>query len=1206
MLFAKTTNSSLLLKISFLILIQHSFYSCSLLQKKETETRASVIIDKNRILPTNTDNGKLFEILTGKTTGINFINTLPDNYEHNYWRYTFIYNGGSVNIGDFNNDGLPDVFFTGVMVPHHIYINKGNLQFEDISATAGITKNEYEWTSGSTVADVNGDGWLDIYICNSRWADPAKRGNKLFINNGDLTFTERAKEYGLTGDVTCSAANFFDYDNDGDLDMYLVTHPEDFINKFKTYYFQAIENNKNVSNKLYRNNGNNTFTDVHLEAGINNHGFGLGATVADFDENGYLDIYVANDFGMYDFLYFNNGDGTFTDASLTALKRHSVSSMGSDAADFNNDGLLDLYYVDIEMEENYSFKTFQISSQVEILRTLINAGYGYQNRGNSLKLNNGNRTFSEIGRTAGVGVTDWGWSTFFSDFDNDGNKDLFISTGYLQDFNVDETETYTKLRRACRISDSSIYYNLVNSIPKYTLNTPNFIYKNNGDLTFKDMRDEWGIYHPSSSYGAASADLDLDGDMDIICANANETPYVYKNNLEKNITTNNYINFQLKGYGGNTYGLGTKIKIYYGDTMQYIQHTNVRGFISTTENIIHFGIGKNKNIERVEITWLDGKKQELKNVDCNQTLIVDHLNASPGVTFTAQAKSIPIFNDAKSESGIIYSHVENDFEDFTREFLIPHKMSVSGPCIASGDLDGNGLDDIYIGGTFQKPGEIYLQNTPGKFSLSTIKLKSDIKYEDASALIFDAEMDGDNDLYIGSGGNEKIAGDKCYNDRFYINEGNGNFTMHNEKIISDAVPTSCVNACDFDKDGDLDLFVGGRQYPGKYLLPVSSSILQNEGGKFIDVTEKIAPALKNIGMVSSALWTDFDNDSNIDLMITGDWMPIVFLKNKGNSFENVTSKTNLKNMDGWWQSINGADLDNDGDMDYILGNFGTNRRFKNTISEKTGNILPLEGYYFKKPETEYNGLMMSYYQHDISYPVHFRERMLEQFPEVRSTIPDWDSFGKMNTSDMFGAENLSKAYHVYAYQFESAVLINNGNNNFEKINLPVEAQVSPVFGIICEDFTGDGIIDILCQGNYYQTDILVMRHDAGTGLLLEGKGNGKFNPIRSFESGFWSDGDARALTLVQCGETNSPIIVAGVNSGETKIYNYGLNKIIKANWDDVYAIVNYNDNSTQKIEFYKGEGYYAQRSNFITITNKIRSISIVDYQGKKREVFHES
>ena len=1199
----KTTQFTFLLITGFFLFVLCNFYSCSLLQKKETETRASVIIDKNRIVPTDTDNGKLFEILTGKSTGINFVNTLPDNYEHNYWRYTFIYNGGSVNIGDFNNDGLPDVFFTGVMVPHHIYINKGNLQFEDISATAGITKNEYEWTSGSTVADVNGDGWLDIYICNSRWADPEKRGNKLFINNGDLTFTEKAKEYGLTGDVTCSAANFFDYDNDGDLDMYLVTHPQDFINKFKTYYFQAIENNKNVSNKLYRNNGNNTFTDVHLEAGINNHGFGLSATVADFDENGYLDIYVANDFGMYDFLYFNNGDGTFTDASLTALKRHSVSSMGSDVADFNNDGLLDLYYVDIEMEENYSFKTFQISSQVEILRTLINAGYGYQNRGNSLKLNNGNRTFSEIGRTAGVGVTDWGWSTFFSDFDNDGNKDLFIATGYLKDFNIDETETYTKLRRACRISDSTVYYNLINAIPKYPLNTPNFIYKNNGDLTFKDMRDEWGIYHPSSSYGAASADLDLDGDMDIICANANETPYVYKNNSEKDKTINNYINFKLKGYGGNTYGLGTKIKIYYGDTMQYIQHTNVRGFISTTENILHFGTGKNKNIERVEITWLDGKKQELKNITCNQVLLVDHLNAASDITFTPQAKSIPVFKDAKSESGINYTHVENDFEDFTREFLIPHKMSVSGPCTASGDLDGNGLDDIYIGGTFQKPGEIYLQNSPGKFSLSNIKLKSEIKYEDASTLIFDADNDGDNDLYIGSGGNEKMAGDKCYNDRFYLNDGNGNFTLHNDRIPQDAIPTSCVNACDFDKDGDLDLFVGGRQFPGKYLLPVSSAILQNEGGKFIDVTDKIAPALKNIGMVSSALWTDFDNDSNIDLMITGDWMPIVFLKNKGNSFENVTAKTNLKNMDGWWQSINGADLDNDGDTDYIIGNFGTNRRFKNSISEQTGANLPLEGYYFSKPETQYNGLMMSYYQHDISYPVHFRERMLEQFPEVRETIPDWDSFGKMNTSDMFGAENLSKAYHVYAYQFESAVLINNGNNQFQKISLPVEAQVSPVFGIICEDFTGDGIVDILCQGNYYQTDILVMRHDGGTGLLLEGKGNGKFDPIRSFQSGFWSDGDARALSLVSCGENTSPIIVAGVNSGETKIYTYPSEKIITTNSDDVYAIVTYTDNSNQKREFYKGEGYYAQRSNFITINNKIRSIIIVDYKGNKREVY---
>jgi len=737
------------------------------------------------------------------------------------------------------------------------------------------------------------------------------------------------------------------------------------------------------------------------------------------------------------------------------------------------------------------------------------------------------------------------------------------------------------------------------------LNSPNFIYKNNGDLTFKDMRDEWGIYHPSSSYGAASADLDLDGDMDIICANANETPYVYKNNSEKVSATNNYIRFKLKGYGGNTFGLGTKIKIYYGDTMQYIQHTNVRGFISTTENIVHFGTGKNKNIETVEIIWQDGQKQELKNISCNQIVLLDHADASDDIKFANRLKRIPNFTDEQVSSGINYFHIENDFEDFTREFLIPHKMSVSGPCTASGDLDGNGLDDVYMGGTFQKPGVIYLQNTPGKFVLSNIKLKSDIKYEDAAALIFDADNDGDNDIYLGSGGNEKIAGDICYNDRFYLNEGNGNFVLHNERIPQDAIPTSCVNACDFDKDGDLDLFIGGRQYPGKYLLPVSSAILKNEGGKFIDVTDKIAPELKNIGMVSSALWSDFDNDENIDLLITGDWMPIIFLKNTGTSFENITTKTNLQNMDGWWQSLNGSDLDNDGDTDYILGNFGTNRRFKSNISEKTGAILPLEGYYFNKPETDYNGLMMSYYQHDISYPVHFRERMLEQFPEIRSAVPDWDSFGKMNTSQMFGAENLSKAYHVYAYQFESAVLINNGNNNFTKINLPIEAQVSPIFGIICEDFTGDGITDILCQGNYYQTEILVMRHDAGTGLLLEGKGDGTFKPIRSFESGFWSDGDARSLMVVSCGENNNPLIISGVNSGQSKVYSYATEKIIGTDSNDAYALINYTNNKTQKVEFYKGEGYYTQRSNFIATNKFILSVVIVDYKGNKREVYNQ-
>ncbi|MFI5170780.1 MAG: VCBS repeat-containing protein [Chitinophagales bacterium] len=1187
-----------------IILVFTCLAGCSFFNKKETITRASVIIDKDRVVPTDKDNGKLFEILTGKSTGLNFINTLPDNYENNYWRYTFIYNGGSVNIGDFNNDGLPDVFFTGVMVPHHLYLNRGNLQFEDITSAAGITKKEFEWTSGSTVADVNGDGWLDIYICNSRWADPEKHGNKLFINNGDLTFTEKAKEYGLTGDVTCSAANFFDYDNDGDLDMYLVTHPLDFINKFKTYYLQTIENNRNLSNKLYRNNGDNTFTDIHLEAGINNHGFGLGATVADFDENGYLDIFVTNDFGMYDYLYYNNGDGTFTDASLTALKRHGVSSMGADAADFNNDGLIDLYYVDIEMEENYTYKTFQISSQVEILRTLINAGYGYQNHGNSLKLNNGNKTFSEIARTAGVGVTDWGWSSFFTDFNNDGLKDIFVSTGYLQDFNIDESETYVELRRACRISDSTVYYKLINSIPKYILNTPNFIYRNNGDLTFEDMRDAWGIYHPSSSYGAASADLDLDGDMDIICANANETPYVYKNNSEKMGEHNNFIRFQLKGYAKNTYGLGTKIKIYYGDTMQYIQHTNTRGYISTTENIIHFGTGKNKIVERVEVTWPDGKKQMLENIACDQLVILDHAEAGE-IHFPEIKQSETTFKSVAYNSGINYKHNENDFEDFTREFLIPHKMSVSGPCIATGDLDGNGLDDIYIGGTFEKKGAVYLQTTSGKFTTGKIDLAANIKYEDGAALIFDADNDGDNDIYVGSGGNEKIAGDSCYSDRFYLNEGN-EFILRNDKIPASYIPTSCVLGCDYDKDGDMDLFVGGRQYPGKYLMPVSSRILKNEQGNFVDVTSQIAPALKNIGMVSTALWTDFDNDNNIDLIVTGDWMPIVFLKNDKNNFTNITSETNLKNMEGWWQSINGADLDNDGDIDYVLGNFGTNRRYKNTISESTGEALPLEAFLFNKNETDYNGLMISYYQHDILYPVNLRERLLEQFPELKKTVPDWDSFGKMSTQEMFGLNNLTSARHLLCYQFESTVLINNGNLNFTKKIFPVDAQVSPVFGTICQDFNGDGFVDILCHGNYFQTDILITRHDAGTGLLLQGNGDGSFKALRSIESGFWSDGDARSLALVNCGENQPPLIIGGVNNDDVKVYEFAIPKMMSVEQNDAYALITLNDNSVVKKEFYKGEGYYSQNSNTVLINDKVMMVYAVDYMGNKKRIYNRS
>lgn len=1115
-----------------LLIVSFCCFSCHFGGRlAESDIHTTVIIDADSVVATDGHSGKLFDILTAKSTGLNFINTIPDDYENNYWRYVFVYNGGSVNISDFNNDGLPDLFFTGVMVPHGLFLNKGNLQFEDITPTSGISKQKGEWTSGSTVADVNGDGWMDIYITNSRMDDPQLRKNKLYINQHNGTFTEEAEKYGLADPVTCSAANFFDYDNDGDLDMYLVTHPMDFINKFKTVYFQKIERGENLSDKLYRNNGDGTFTDVHVQAGINNHGFGLSCSTADIDGNGFQDIYVANDFGMYDFLYLNNGDGTFTDVSLTNILHHDVSSMGTDIADYNNDTYPDIFNADIELQNNYSYKTFQVSSQIEVVRILSNAGYGYQKHGNSLKLNNGDGTFREAGRTAGVAVTDWAWSGFFGDFDNDSYKDLFISTGYLQDFNIDETETYNKLRRACRISDSTVYYTLINSMPRHVLNQPNYIYKNNGDLTFTNMQHQWGIYYPSVSYGAACADLDKDGDLDMVCANANDHPFVYRNNAASAKNPAHYLRIQPVGYASNTKGNGTKVTLYYQGKKQYEQHSNTRGFISTTEDVMHFGLGATTLVDSVIIEWLDGKQQLLRNVAADQEIIADHADAIaadyyPKVTYQ------PLFTQITDASGLQYTHAENDFDDYLREFILPHKMSIGGPCIAAADVDGNGLEDVYIGGSLGKAGCLYLQKKEGQFIAGNFIPYAKGTHEDGGAVFFDADGDHDADLFLSGGGNEKAAGDGMYRDLFFLNDGKGNFEPAQHLIPEIKMPKSCAVPIDYDDDGDLDLFVGGRQYPGRYMAFVSSYIFRNDSGKFTDVSATIAPFLKDIGMVTDATVADINGDNKTELLITGDWMGVVVCTYTNNSFKRIDNGLMPDQLNGWWQSMCTADLDADGDQDIVLGNFGTNRRYVAERSSITGKLLPLEGY---ADDFDGNGTydaVLAYYQKDKLYPIQLRERLLEQIPGIRDRIPTWDSYGKATMQDIF-QEALPKAHHVQAYQFESMVL-RNDNGKFTMLPLPVDAQLSVIMDMVITDVNADAIPDIICQGNLYQTDILIMRHDASIGNVLIGKGDGTFTALPWYASGFRTEGDTRGLVMIN--NSSKPILISTCNSGKVKVF----------------------------------------------------------------------
>ena len=1139
------------------------------------------------------DKEPLFKTITPVESGIHFSNTITYADSLSVIDFEYMYNGGGVAIGDINNDGLQDIYFTGNMTSSKLYLNKGQWKFEDITEKANVVTST--WASGAAMVDINQDGFKDIYISvgGNRNTPESERANILFINNGDLTFTEQAEKYRLNDKGYGIQSTFFDYDLDGDLDMYLLRNS--FVSYSRNASRPKVVNGEAASNdKLFRNNGDLTFTDVTKDAGILIEGFGLGVTVSDFNDDGWPDIYVSNDFITNDLLWINNQDGTFTNQASSYLKHQTFNGMGNDVADYNNDGLVDIAVVDMLPEDNKRWKLTPRGNGYDEFEHGLSVGYEPQYVRNTLQLNNGNGTFSEIGQLAGIEATEWSWSILFADYDNDGLKDLFITNGYGKDITNldfimygDETQNM-----GLPTADKEQRQALLNELPGIKIH--NYIYKNKGDLTFSDESASWGMTEPTFSNGAAYADLDNDGDLDLVVNNIDGEASLLESQANNKKNQSNYLRIAFEGPEKNWEGFGTKVYLKTKGTLQYQYFSPFRGYLSSVEPFLHFGVGQNNIVDSLEIIWPDGKYQLLTKVNSNQLIKVSYKDADKRPEKITPA--IKTLFKVADETGIDFLHKENPFIDFKVQPSIPHMNSRYGPGIAVGDVNGDGLEDFYIGGAATYAGGLFIQNTEGKFNHQR-STGIDSLAEDTGVLFFDADMDGDLDLYIASGDTEQASSASIYQDRFFINDGKGNFSLAQNALPVETTSGSCIVAADYDRDGDLDLFIGGRVTPGKYPMPAESFLLRNDtkNGKpqFVNITQEIMPDINQSGMASAALWSDYDNDGWMDLVITGEFLPIQFYRNNKGKFE---ESKDLDNSSGWWNSLAAGDFDLDGDIDYVAGNLGLNSHFKATAKEplcihakdfnKDGRIDPI----------------MSYYTQGVNYIGHPRDVLIDQINTMRGRFRTFTAYSDATFDQSFLPEELDEAYVVCTQTFESSYIENLGHGKFKIKALPLVAQVGPIYGMITEDFDNDGNLDVLLSGNSYAPEVLSGRDDAMIGLLLRGDGKGNFIPMHNAKSGFVSDLDSKGMAKIILANGQS-LIVVGNNSNKTKSFidqipaNY-----VRANTNDVTATVTLSDGRKYRHEFQYGSTYLSNSSRSLKLSPKISAITITDYQGNERSI----
>jgi hypothetical protein len=1156
----------------------------------------------------------LFKKITSSHSNIHFNNVVAENDSINPIDLEFLYNGGGVAAGDFNNDGLTDLYFTASTATNKLYLNKGGFVFDDITENAKVT-GEGRWCNAASVIDINNDGWQDIYVCTTIKKDPAQRKNLLYINQGLKdnipVFTEMAHAYKLDDTSHSVHAAFFDYDNDGDLDMFLATTKP--AGRSSTQFFSSnIDSLASLIDidKLYRNDFNESlkhpvFTDVSKQAGITDHGFALGLAIADINKDGWKDIYVTNDFYSNDELYINNRNGTFTNKRDQYLKHTTQNAMGNDIADINNDGLADIIAVDMNPEDNYRKKKNMGANSYYIYQNMINGSYALQYIRNTLQLNQGpsigandsigDPVFSDIGFMAGVAETDWSWSPSVADFDNDGLRDIIITNGYPRDVTDRDFIAFRAMSQNLASKET-----LIREIPQ--IKVPNYAFRNTGDLKFDNVTDAWGINQPSFSYGAVYADLDNDGDLDYVVNNINDEAFLYENTLKGS----NFLTVQFTGDAQNRKGLGAIAELYAGSMLQAYENFPWRGYLSTVTDMAHFGLGNHTTIDSLRITWPNGKMQLLKNVAANQVLQVDIKNAVAASAVQTTVNNL--FTDVTQKLGINYTHLESDYVDFDVQRLLLHKFSQYGPALAAGDVDGNGFDDIVIGGNTLKEPTLLLQQANGKFLQKELPLPkgADVrKSETMGILLFDADRDKDLDIYCVSGSNEFTPDTKNYQDRLYMNLGNGNFVCGPDWLPPIFTSKSCVKAADYDLDGDLDLFIGGRVLPGKYPQPVSSYILRNDCAPshiaFTDVTKEVAPMLLNIGLVCDAIWTNLEGDgASPDLIIAGEWMPLTVLRNKGGKFENITAASGLSNYIGWWNSITAGDFDNDGDMDYVAGNLGENSYYR------ASDQFPVRVYTKDFDKNESFDAIPTMYLKDLDgnkkeFPAQSRDEIVEQLPGVKKKFLTYKTFGRAGLKDIFTEEELKDAQVLKANYFKSSFIRNDGNGKFSVHPLPAQAQLAPVYGMVADDFNNDGNLDIAMAGNDYGNEVTNGRYDAMNGLLLLGDGAGHFKPQSILQSGLYIPGDARSLVKLKRGNSGGYLLAASQNLGKLKLFELKTpNRLFPVLPGELMAMHYLKNGKKRKEEFYKGNAFLSQSSPFLLLNGATDSVQVWNDKGASR------